>query len=692
MIKHLTASSLNGRNLAYALAPLQIFTGNNARGKSTIFDALKLVTLGGVPGTASTAPAIMENYGTGPSLTVAISTAKGDFSRAWTRTGKTVKASTMGEEAVVEGLVPAMVNGELFFAAKPPQRANMLRAAFPSAEDPKEAVRLEVLNAFGPKDSADIADKPFDEWVDAYLDEIAEGAKDHRANVKRMKGVIQGLAQLDADALASTVTKEQLDAARAELANKTRLAGAAQQAYDVIVVPEEPTKPSRTVEKLTAEFERLTRDRTDKATTLQQGLEGYQRATHAHNAYLDAIQAHTEAAQTLEQKSLEAAEHEVTLANASKIIAETANLRAQFEEQAEKVRLARQLAQQITGRAEVAQAEYDAIASQSGVDCDCKTCGAAREFWKAEIVALQKQRLDDAIAKNSAASERAVTAQEQLHAALTDLSSLEVAMTKRSLALALTEAFTTLEENPKPVESLPPVAEWDGEALETSVYELDCELGELREDLAIWSLFDTYQQRAEDKVAAGHILNKAKAEETTAQLDVDKLAKSYDAAVAARETQSKQEAANEELTKSETKLEEYENAAEAVKKAAAKEAEKVLEPLLFVVNQFTQGILNPPLSNVGLNIGRWHNATQWQPLGRLSGAEKAMVIAALSAALAVEGSKIVVLDEFSVIDDEWKPKFLANLREAKEAGQIQQAVILDNRPVTAEGWETTALK
>lgn len=693
MIKHLTASNLNGRNFAYALAPLQIFTGNNARGKSTILDALKLATLGGVPGTASTAPAVMENYGTGPSLTVAISTAKGDFSRAWTRTGKTVKASTMGDEAVVEGLVPAMVNGELFFAAKAPQRANMLRAAFPSVEDPKEAVRLEVLNAFGPKDSADIADKPFDEWVDAYLEEIAEGAKGHRANVKRMKGVIQGLAQLDADALSSTVTNEQVEAARAELANKTRLAGAAQQAYDVIVVPEEPTKPSRTVEALTAEFERLTRDRTSKATTLQQGLDGYQRAVHAHNAYLDALQAHTEAATALEEATEKAADAGVDARNYAQIIEETANLRAQFEEQAEKVRLARQLAQQLKGRAEVAQAEYDTLWSQSGDGAPCcATCGAAREFWKAEIAEAAARRLQAAIDANNAAAEKAVNAEEQMIAESNKLGELEKLMVKRSAALALNETWTALGEHPKPEVELAPLTEWDGEALETSVYELDCELGEIREDLAIWSLFDTYQQHAENKVAAGHILNKAKAEETTAQLEVDKLAKSYAAATAARETQSKQEAAATELATAETKLDEYEAAAEAVKKAAAKEAEKVLEPLLFVVNQFTQGILNPPLSNVGLNIGRWHNATHWQPLGRLSGAEKAMVVAALSAALAVEGNKIVVLDEFSVIDDEWKPKFLANLREAKEAGQIQQAVILDNRPVTAEGYETTALQ
>lgn len=690
MIAHLTASNLNGRNFAYPLAPLQIFTGNNARGKSTILDALKLVTLGGVPGTAYTAPAIMENFGTGPSLTVAIATAKGTFSRAWNRTGKTVKASTMGDEAIVSGMAPSIVNGELFFAAKPPQRANMLRAAFPSVEDPKEAVRLEVLNAFGPKDSADIADKPFDEWVDAYLEEIAEGAKSHRANAKRMKGVIQGLAQLDADALASTVTKEQVAAARAELDEKTRLHGAAQQAYNVIVVPEEPTQPSRTVEALTAEYERLTRERTGKATTLQQGLDGYKHAANLHKTFVAAMDRHTEAATNLEEKTEQAADAGVDTRNYAEIIAATENLRTQFEEQSEKVRLAKQLAQQLKGRADVAQAEYDMLWSQSGDACECKSCGAAREFWKAEIAETAARRLQAAIDANNAAADKAVAAQEQMIAELNKLGELEALMSKRSAALALQEAWTLLEEHPKP-ETVQEPETWDGEALETSVYELDCQLDEIREELAIWSLIDTYKQRVEDKAAAGRIMETAQRYYIKAQENVSILANSFDAAVAARETQSKQEAAATELATAETKLGEYEAAAEAVKKAAAAEAEKVLKPLLDIVNTFTDGILSPPLSNIGLDIGRWHG-TQWQPLGRLSGAEKAMVIAALSAALATEGNKIVVLDEFSVIDDNWKPLFLANLRKAYEAGKIAQAVILDNRHVEAEGWETTALK
>jgi DNA repair exonuclease SbcCD ATPase subunit len=97
------------------------------------------------------------------------------------------------------------------------------------------------------------------------------------------------------------------------------------------------------------------------------------------------------------------------------------------------------------------------------------------------------------------------------------------------------------------------------------------------------------------------------------------------------------------------------------------------------------------MSNVGLDIGRWHG-TQWQPIARLSGAEKAMVVAALSAALSQAGNKLVIIDEFSVIDDNWKPRFLENLKTAKEKGLIEQAIILDNRLVKSEGWENIELK
>lgn len=695
MIKNLQAANLNGRTFGYELAPLTIITGDNAAGKSSIKDAITLCTLGHVPGYPKTNASIMENFASGASLTVAIQTAKGSFTRSWTRAAKTVKGDTSGDESIVASLAPALFSGEAFIAANSANRANMLRAAFPTLSDPKEAVRASVAKVNGPVDSKSIANLAFDEWVSAYLEELSDAAKGHRANVNRMKGLIQGMTQLDAETLASHVTKEELAAARAAVIKYAQNLGAAEQAVRAIVVPPAEAHPTESLETIKAKIKALTEKRNEIELALRAGNERASTDLALYNerarAYDSAMQRHAEAAQALAND--EAAFMVLGVA-ATPLDYITQSASVAFDE-AETVRSAEASKvrhDSAMRESDIADAELKSLEGNISDGCTCATCGAAKEYWKAEYLKLAANKIE--VAKKKYEAALAVREEARVKAASDafNLETLLVIMGCRKAALAVMESMVKLEANKKPEGPIPTLpAAFNAEALQSKIFDIENDLEDLNDAVASWARLEIFIAKTEAMQEAADALTLAQAAHAGAQAVIAELQASYDAGQAALEAEKKTAEAAKELEDAEKELARNEDAAEIVKATAAKESEKVLAPMLKVANIFTAGILSPPVTNVGLDIGRWHG-TQWQPIARLSGAEKAMVSAAITAALATEGSKIVIVDEFSVIDDTWKPRFLANLRKAKEEGLINQAVILDNRAIEADGWEAIRLK
>lgn len=696
MIQKLQAQNLNRRSFDYTLAPLTIVTGDNAAGKSTIADAIKLATLGNVPGYPATNAGIMDNFASGPSLTVAIETARGSFIRSWTRTGKSVKSGSTGDEQIAKDLAPSFLNGEAFLAAKPAARANMLRTAFELEGDPKEIVIEAVGGIAGIQPSKEIIGLPFDEFVAKYLEELAAAASGHRANIKRMKGTIQGITQLDADVVGSSVTKADVAAAREAVTKAAQALGSAEQALRAIGTVAECEKPVQTRENAQAQLMVLEPDAKAKDSALRDGSARYNAELAAYKAgvrmYDDQMSRHTVALQQFEEAASKAAEVEITIQIARQYLEETKAVADGFRELQEKAKLTKELHTAAMGKADVAQAELDTLSAGVSDGCTCQTCGAAKEYWKAEYLKLASEKIeiasrkrDDALEVRSNAAATAAKISEELERSL-------AVMAKREVVLALVEADEILKENPKPEGGIPvPPPEFDSEKMSAELYEIECQIQEEKDTLDAWDKYEKYIDYLEAKKITEKLVADATAVHAQAQARAEELQAKFDAGAAAAESEAKKKQAEDELTKAEEDLAEVEATADTVKATAAKESEKTLAPLLAIVNTFTKGILTPGISNVGLDIGRWHGA-QWQPIARLSGAEKAMVVAALSVALASVGSKIVLIDEFSVIDDKWKPMFLANLREAFDAGKIEQAIVLDNRPIEADGWTAIRLE
>jgi hypothetical protein len=107
-----------------------------------------------------------------------------------------------------------------------------------------------------------------------------------------------------------------------------------------------------------------------------------------------------------------------------------------------------------------------------------------------------------------------------------------------------------------------------------------------------------------------------------------------------------------------------------------------LRGVLDVCQTFTEGLFAAPLTVHDLQLGRYEGSV-WVPFDSFSGSDKRIATAAIQAALAAnhQGFKLVIVDEFGVVDPSRKPAVLANLAAAVEAGLVDQVIVLDNRDI-----------
>jgi hypothetical protein len=119
-----------------------------------------------------------------------------------------------------------------------------------------------------------------------------------------------------------------------------------------------------------------------------------------------------------------------------------------------------------------------------------------------------------------------------------------------------------------------------------------------------------------------------------------------------------------------------------------------LRGVLDVCQTFTAGLFTAPLTVHDLQLGRYESNV-WVTFDSFSGSDKRIAAAAIQAALAAnhQGFKLVIVDEFGVVDPGRKPAVLANLAAAVEAGLVDQVLVFDNRHIDGvpEGVNTICL-
>ena len=303
----------------------------------------------------------------------------------------------------------------------------------------------------------------------------------------------------------------------------------------------------------------------------------------------------------------------------------------------------------------------------------CPCCGAKAEYWNRE--AADKQ---DLAAWNTTV-ERCTAKIAEIKRTIAQA---ETVLRAADAVLRATEALAshTAPDSPAPA---------DIEALEAQTADLDESCAALQAEARkarAWDAYEASKAQADADSAKlatlGIASNNLRECLTAAQAQLAQ-------AEARQAEQAQAEARQATRRQAEERLAELEKDAEAFKAARLAWDDGVkgimgeaLRGVLDVCQTFTKGLFSAPLTVHELQLGRYEGNT-WVSFDSFSGSDRRVATCAIQAALAVRhnGFKLIMLDEFGVIDPARKPAVLANLAAAVEAGLVDQVMVMDNRDI-----------
>jgi len=686
MITKVTAQNLKGRSFSFPLQPLTIITGPNAHGKTSIADAITVGLFGYHPNLGKTNPATMQ-LASADRMEIALQMLGGQESKqAWTRKGKTIKKDGAPPEGVAP-LLQSLLTGPQFLSASATQRAAMIRtAAGAGAEDPVQVLTQQIqasgkiAGLWGCLPKTKVTE--FADWIEDRRDAIKDEITASRAVIDRMTKTMQGLAHLSTESQEHSVTLEQLTEARnkeaqaqAELAtfNLTfeRLKQERDKANRLAATPD--AHPIEPTEAALAKMETLKQQIAAEAVIVannDRDNREYLRLTRQRNALLDA---RDKTKHDLEEAMQSA---NLTVMDAEHFIETTPPPDLQT------LHAACVEAYTATQATEVAVNRWTLEANdaaKTGECTHCQSCGAAREHWTPEIRnaageahSTAQLNLNEAKARLAAAALAEKTANTANAKGQETAQTLLQANRIVELGKTLAQLNEDIEATPEPTPPAPP------EEVGNTKYELENELTEYTEGLEAYDLGQKLQQA--QTALEQHEANRAplfdaaqEAAKTREQYQV-----AYDAAQASRNEAQKLGEAQKELDEAKEQADQWKALQELLLTLAADLARKSLEPILETARLFTDGLLPTPLGARGLELGRW-DGDNFVALDVFSGSERAVAFAGISAALATGGKRLIILDEFSQLDDDRKTLFLEHLTAAIDQGRIDQAIVLDNR-------------
>lgn len=656
MKQHISFISLDafaGRTRSHAFQPgVTAIIGANGAGKTTIANAASFVLSGKVPGLPKTNAGIMDALGSSLRMGAAVTIGEATYDRALIRSGKTIKGEARSP-APANLLPPVMLDLQPFLDASPKVRAGMILGACGDDVPGKLRVLLAEtgLERFTGKPATT---DDVQEWL-ASVDDLAKAtASGYAASMKDMRGTLAGMEVLDTSPLAYPAGRPISDL-RAEVSRYEKEIAALEGEARAISARPAPVQPIGERPNGSAEaFERQLAEAQASLRAVQAGLAGAKAEKQAWDRW-QAEHARLEAKLADAQQAYQVVAdgwEPVDPVDVSKIDADIQELTAQ------NARLS----------VKIADAKKDVLAGKGSCPC----CGALAVHWN-------RQAAEEAdVAGWEEAERQNNTRIAELRAKLTQAAAVNRAS---DAVLRATEALNNLQAQEAPTA--------DTEALEAQAADLDESCAALQAEARKARAWDAYEASK-----AQHDADSAKL--ATIGISTNNLRECLTAAQAqlaqaeARQAEQAQAEARQATRKqAEERLAELEKDAEAFKAARLAWDEGVkaimdeaLRGVLDVCQTFTQGLFAAPLTVHNLALGRYEG-NAWVPFDAFSGSDKRIATAALQAALAVrhEGFKLVLIDEFGVIDPARKPAVLANLAAAVEAGLVDQVMVMDNRDI-----------
>lgn len=720
MITKTEFKNLKGHTGKHKLGKLTLITGPNDAGKTTIPDAIKLALLGYLPGHPKTNQGTADLAG-GSTMSVAIALANGlEVSRAWTRKGAKVTTTTEGAE-LLPAFPLAMLEAEEYFGKSDAARVQMVfdlldmdALGFTLAEIHTGATTIEgVTLTDEATDLLDVVEgETLQGWIDRVTDGLADQQKAANAVLKRFEQTQTGITQLQAGDTAP-VDAGQVDADRAGVAReletlveqRTRLKTATDEATTLAArrsalvqhiatlkggLPAGELTPKAELDKAAAELSRNLETATADHARAMQTAQQLREQRERREQLTERKERLERLAATLPEKQRLQDENEGALANLPQ--RDVRALTTEWNTASQAVARLQDEARRIERERTTATATHDRLAQATA----CPTCGSEGHDWKQALADKHTAAMADLSAQQRKvesdyrqAQEAADNAQNALAAAQADerqrqtferdLGELKLrVMEAKQAAATLADMKAELAAMPDPSTAPDTSATLDAlNAVKTRAAQVERELcahttaeriAEREEELAALPSPDA---TLPDQLTAIEATISAK------RARLDELATKQQQAANQLADARRLAQASEERAAKEKEVAGLKTVREHIAGVKERMIQEAFKPLMASANQFTKGILDTPLEFRDGEIGRFRGPN-WVPVRCFGGTHLATAHAAIQAALSAQsGLKLVIIDELGRFADDNLAKLLANVRDAIEAGTIEQFIGVD---------------
>jgi hypothetical protein len=678
------------------LGKLTLISAPNRKGKTTITTALTLAALGYWPRLGKTNKATFR-LASGPTMHVSakfdngVGAAPGpsNITRTWKQSGKSVNATETGEAPEIG----ALLNPDVFIGAKPADKIAML-ASLCTGDDSKEYTELlAAITAAGGK--VPVGENGFTA-AETTADGLEEKARDAKREVTQWTKTMGGIAEL----INATIPKKARTGAQEALETAIRASQAAASALAAIEAKSESGQ-----------------DAADELSALGDISDAVADPSAMHTAEKEMIAADELVKQAVSRHSFTRgeldklktkfpgstregfqAEHDATVAagDPTEDLAATKAAISQAKDRKAETASALKESRRLSNDAELKLAGL--------VDMEaCPTCLACGDGWKVGL----EQTLRAVVEKEKPNGDKLFAEINELEEKIASLTATQNAEEKQAAAWArlprLKDILANFDEIDKGEAALatfaaevtaaravlePAAAKFENESQAfTAANAGEANRRRAAELRAIMAAAPT----DEEANAAASAAAAAEANETKAREDLAAEEEHNKEHAEAMQREKDLAEAQEKLVKAEADAKEHTEKAKALRVKMRAAMKSLFGPVLKFAAPLSRAVMDNELSlNADGEIGVQLPGS-FVPFECLSGEEQIIATIAIQAGLSAAVGRVVMLDEFSRVDSDDKPKLANALIGMVTAGTLSQVIIIDHdakfaETAAANGW------
>lgn len=676
MINNISFKNLKGRTGSVELAPLTVITGPNFAGKTTITTAITLACLGYHPRAGKTNGATFDTFASGSAMEVIATFPGTAICRTWKQSGKSVKLATTGEGPDIL----AVLNPDAFINANAGDRIAMLAKLAPADDESVAALNTVLL-----KSGFRFTGNAF-EASETAVDELAEKVKMAKGERVTWEKTMTGIAAL----INSTTPTKPRSGAHTEL--ELALISHRETIATLQALESDSEAAEDAADELAGlgDILEITGDPAAEAVEAQKEFDAAQTSLTLSSQMLTAAQRQIATLKTyMVSGHADKASLEKRIAEIEAEAFDATELVAVYDDIQKRGKLADRLSNQIEAEAARVKEYRFTLASLESLK-KCPTCLACGEGWKTGVEKTLKAGIEEANQKRDALGVEHKKTFEELAAVKERHAVLQGQQSNTLILPALRQAKEALVkiEAEKELET-----KYDAEvftarervnaaatvfANKVKAARAASEARVKTDKAAELRTIIAKRPTAEAVQSAANAVASAENMEAKARQNVEAEAahnKGHDEEMQRGKDMTEAKAALETADKLETALADTVKEIKAAMKAAMS---SLFGPILKFAGPLAKAVIDKELSlNAAGEIGV-QTDLKFIPFEALSGTEQLIATIAIQAGLSALAGGIVIVDEFSRVDESNKRKLANELAGLVSRGDLSQVIIVDH--------------